>query len=106
MFLISSVVTAIALLSLLALKRVEAVLKKDTYAVVSVLSLDTAGQYERVEEIVANCGAHTMEMGIEKELECGTVLYSFRVRMSPKNSSCRLVDALSGLDGVRRVSVQ
>jgi putative Mg2+ transporter-C (MgtC) family protein len=106
MFLISTVVTAIALLSLLALKRVEAVLKKDTYAVVSVLSQDKAGQYERVEEIVANCGAHTMEMGIERELELGTVLFSFRVRMSPKNTSCRLVDALSGLDGVRRVKVQ
>ena len=106
MFVISLLVTAIALTSLLALKKVESVLKKDTYAVVSVLSQDITGQYERIEDIVLRCGAQTMEMGVERVLEHGTILFNFRVKMTPKDSSCRLVDALSGLEGVRRVKVQ
>lgn len=106
MFAISLVVTAIALVSLLVLKQVEGVLNKDTYQQVTVVSADLPGQFERIEQIVQECGASLMETALERQLDVATIRFEFRLRVATRGASCRLVDLLSAVDGVRKVSLR
>lgn len=105
LFMVSFMVTAIALVSLLILKRVEASLHKDTYLQVAVLCSDRDGRFEQIKQIVQECGADMMESGMERHLDEGTIRFEFRLRVATHRASCSLVDALSGLEGVRKVSV-
>jgi putative Mg2+ transporter-C (MgtC) family protein len=105
MLLIAIVVTGIALISLLVLKRVEEGLKRDTYQHVAVLSSSNEGQFEKIAKVVSDCGSGLMETGFEHDIEAGTIKLEFRVRVSGRSGSCKLVDALSAVDGVKRVSL-
>lgn len=106
MFMVAMVVTSIALISLLVLKKVEGVMNKDTYQHVSVLSVDVPGQYERIEQIMQECGADLMETALERNLDTATIRFEFRLRVATRSTSCRLVDLLSAVDGVRKISLR
>lgn len=105
MFMISLIVTTIALVSLLVLKQVEGVLNKDTYQHVTVVSSDLPGQFERIEQIVQQCGASLMETALEREIDLKIIRFELRLRVATRQTSCRLVDLLSSVDGVRKVSL-
>jgi len=106
MFMVSLLVTAIALVSLLVLKQAEGMLNKHTYQQVTVISADVPGQFERIEQIVQECGASLMETALEREVDLAMIRFEFSLRMGARNTSCRLVDTLSSLDGVRKVSLR
>jgi putative Mg2+ transporter-C (MgtC) family protein len=105
MLLIAVVVTGIALISLLVLKRVEEGLKRDTYQQLMVVSSYNEGQFAQIFKVASDCGSGLMETGFERDIEAGTIKLEFRVRVSDRSGSCKLVDALSAVDGVKRVSL-
>lgn len=106
MLLIAVMVTAISLISLLVLKRVEEGLNRDTYQQVTVVSGYHEGLSERITQVVRDCGSDLMESGVERDVEAGTVRFDFRVRVISGIATCRLVDVLSGVEGVKRVSLR
>lgn len=106
LFVISCAVTAVALLSLLVLKQVEGKLHKDTYLEVSLLSEDREGRLEQIGDILQQCGVELMETAVERHLDVGTVQYDFRLKVATRVKGCPLVDLLSELDGVRKVSLR
>ena len=106
MLLIAVMVTAISLISLLVLKRVEEGLNRDTYQQVTVVSGYHEGLSERITQVVRDCGSDLMESGVERDVEAGTIRFDFRVRVISGIATCRLVDVLSGVEGVKRVSLR
>ncbi|ACD95044.1 MgtC/SapB family protein [Trichlorobacter lovleyi] len=106
MLLIAVVVTAISLVSLLVLKRVEEGLSRDIYQQVMVSSEYREGQSERIAQAVRDCGSDLMESGIARDVEAGTVTFEFRVRVISGIATCKLVDVLSGIEGVKLVSLR
>lgn len=106
MIAIAMVATVLALASLLVLKKLEGVIHKDIYFQITLLSTDLPGQLERIGEVVRGCGAELMETAIRRDMEVKSIQFDFRVRMSNRPSSCRLLDVLSDLDGIRQVSLK
>lgn len=106
MLLIAVVVTAISLVSLLVLKRVEEGLSRDIYQQVTVVSEYRDGQSERIAQVVRDCGSDLMESGVERNVEAGTVTFEFRVRVISGIATCKLVDVLSLVEGVKLVSLR
>ena len=106
MIAIAMISTVLALASLLALKKLESVINKDIYFQIALLSADLPGQLERIGEVVRGCKAELMETAIKRDMESETIHFDFRVKMSSRPSSCRLLDVLSALDGVRQVSLK
>jgi len=106
MLLIAVVVTAISLVSLLVLKRVEEGLSRDVYQQVTVVSEYREGQSERIAQVVRECGSDLMESGVERNVEVGTVTFEFRVRVISGIAGCKLVDVLSLVEGVKLVSLR
>jgi putative Mg2+ transporter-C (MgtC) family protein len=105
MLLIAVAVTALALISLLVLKRIEASLNRDVYRQVRVLSTNNEGQFERIAQVVRNCGSDLIETGVQRDVEAGTIRFEFRVRGSSGSASCKLVELLSEVNGVKKVSL-
>lgn len=106
LFTISLMVTSIALINLLVLKHIEGMLNKDVYQQVAVVSSDLPGQFERIEQIVKDCDASLMETAMERQLDTATIRFEFRLRIAARSTSCRLVDMLSAVEGVRKVSLR
>jgi putative Mg2+ transporter-C (MgtC) family protein len=106
LFTVSLVATAIALISLLVLKQIEGVMNKDSYHQVMVVSNDLPGQFDRIEQIVKDCGASLMETALERQLDTATIRFEFRMRIATRNASCRLFDLLSAVEGVQKVSLR
>lgn len=106
MIAIAMISTVLALASLLALKKLEAVINKDIYFQITLLSTDLPGQLERIGEVVRGCKAELMETAVKRDVQAETIHFDFRVKMSSRPTSCRLLDLLSGLEGVRQISLK
>lgn len=98
--------TVLALASLLSLKIVERTIRKDLYFHVTLQSADLPGQLEKIDAAVNECGAEQMETAIQRDLETGVMQYDFRVRTSSHAVSCRLLDVLSAVHGIRKISLK
>lgn len=103
LYFLSMVVTAIALISLLLLKKVENLLRRDIYANLKVWSRDLQGQGENIEDILRQCQMQVVNSSVERDRERGEIFYEYDFKHSSRNFTCPLIDLVSALDGVRKV---
>lgn len=99
-------VTGLAFASLLLLKKVENLLKRDTYIMVKVLSADLEGQSGRVELVMLDCQVEAISMALEKDLESRTILLDFQVRHHTRKLACALADRIALIEGVKKVWIE
>jgi putative Mg2+ transporter-C (MgtC) family protein len=100
------VVTVLAVLSLLLLKKVENKLKRDTYVSIKVWSADLEGQMAGIENLISDCQMEVMNVSIEKDVRNGVICLEFHVRRSTRELACNLVDNIVALGGVRKVRLE
>lgn len=103
LFMLSVLVTAIALVSLIALKKIEGMLDRDSYALLKVESDDLDGQLERIATVVKGCGYQMTPAGMELRAG-GEMVFEFQVKMHGRHISYDAIDRVSAIDGVRAVS--
>lgn len=103
LFMLSVLVTSIALISLIVLKKVEVMLDRDSYAKLIVDSDDLEGQLERIATAVAACGLQMIPYGMEKKSD-GRVVFELQVKMYGKNISYEVIDWISSIAGIRKVT--
>lgn len=103
LFAVSLVVTMISLATLLLLKKVEGVLKRDTYNSVKVWSDDVAGQLDRIEQILKAGELEIIDLNVEKDVDSARIYFEFEVKFSTRGTKCCIVDSLVSVDGIRRV---
>lgn len=100
------VVTFLAFVSLLLLKKVENLLRRDAYVAVTVWSADLEGQQAKIEQIMEQCPVQVMNVAIEKDLEKRSLVLDYQVRYRTRKLNCDLADMVAGLEGVKRVRVE
>lgn len=105
LFGISLAVTVMALISLLLLKRVEAMLTRDTYVYIRVWSEIRPGQLEKVEQLLQQCNIKVLNSSMERNAETGQLHVTYQVKYNSKKLDCNPVDLISSLEGIRRVSI-
>ncbi|KAF0220070.1 MAG: putative Mg2+ transporter-C (MgtC) family [Geobacteraceae bacterium] len=103
MYATSTVVTMLALVSLLLLKKVENKLSRDTYSSVKVWSADMEGQMGRIEKLLADCQVQVMNVSIEKDMESRDIFLEFEVKYSARELACNLVNVIVATSGVKKV---
>jgi putative Mg2+ transporter-C (MgtC) family protein len=96
-------VTGLALASLLLLKKVEDRLSRDTYVLFRVWSADVDGQKERLERLIAECNLQLVGISIERNLAMAEAYYEFQLKSRARELTCRLVDTVHTIDGIKRV---
>jgi putative Mg2+ transporter-C (MgtC) family protein len=106
MYAAALVVTILAVVSLLLLKRVENRLRRDTYISVKVWSADVDGQMARIEKLISDCRMQVINVGIAKDLAKREVCLDFYVKQSSREMACNLVDAIAAVGGVMKVRLE
>ncbi|HZV82160.1 MAG TPA: MgtC/SapB family protein [Geobacteraceae bacterium] len=105
LFGISLVVTLMSLVSLLLLKRVEAMLNRDTYVYLRIWSENRPEQLQKIEHLLQECKIHVLNSTMELNVETGQFHVVYQVKYNSKKLSCSPVDQVSCLEGIRRVSL-
>ncbi|WP_298273313.1 MgtC/SapB family protein [Geobacter sp.] len=103
LYAVSVVVTSISLATLLLLKKVEGVLKRDKYSTIKVWSDDLEGQLERIRNILETCRLELVDVSVEKDVETSKMYFEFEVRFSTGNLECRVVDDVASVPGVQKI---
>lgn len=106
LFALSIFVTLLALLSLIALKKIEVQLPHDQYAMLVVTCADFPGQLERLSSVITSCSMSMTAVGMDRRQHSGQLTYEFQVKMKGRELGCKLIDKLSEIDGVRDVSLK
>jgi len=105
LFGLSITVTLIALGSLLFLKRVEGMLKKDSYVYLRIWTEDLPQQTEKIEALLDGCKIHPLHSSIEKNNITAELHLVYQVRYNLKDISGDPVHTLAALPGVKRVAM-
>jgi putative Mg2+ transporter-C (MgtC) family protein len=105
LFGISLAVTVMSLISLLLLKRVEAMLTRDTYVYLRIWSEVRPDQLEKVEQLMARCNISVLNSSMERDVEASQLHVTYQVKYNSKKLDCNPVDLIASLDGVKRVSL-
>lgn len=103
LFFLSVLVTAIALLSLVALKKIEGVLSRDSYALLTVESDDVEGQLERIASAVEACGYRMAPLGMKRR-SSGGLVFDLQIKMRGDHFKSEAIDRISEIAGVRGVN--
>lgn len=105
LFGISMVVTVMSLVSLLLLKRVEAMLTRDTYVYLRVWSGSRPAQLQEIEKLLKECNIGVVNLSLERNLECDEFHVMYQLKYNTKKLVCNPVEVISSLEGVKRVSI-
>jgi putative Mg2+ transporter-C (MgtC) family protein len=97
------VVTLLAVLSLLLLKKVENWIRKDTYLSVKVWSTDLDGQQEQLQKCMEECQFQVLTVSIEKDLENGNISLDFYIRHKTGVAAGNLIDRIAAMQGITRI---
>lgn len=97
------VVTLLALLSLLLLKKLENVLNRDTYTSLTVWSEDREGQIALLEQHLRACSMEVLDVSVERDKSAGTLLVEFDIRYRSRKATCNLMDTIMNVAGVVKV---
>jgi putative Mg2+ transporter-C (MgtC) family protein len=102
---ISMAVTVMSLISLLLLKKVESMLKRDTYLYLRVWSEDLPERASIVESLVAGCGAAIINKSLEKNIEKAEIHLIYHIKYNVHSLSSDPVQLISDLPGMKRVAL-
>jgi putative Mg2+ transporter-C (MgtC) family protein len=103
LFGISMAVTVISLTSLLLLKRIEEVLKRDSYIAIRIWCEDFPEQMQLIEDRLEKCNLHLLNTTIEKNIATSELHLVYQVKYNSKDLCKDPVDAISSLPGMKRV---
>lgn len=106
MYATSLLVTLLAVINLIFLKKLENRLQKDTYFRIMVWSEDLEGQIERIEQLIKTCSMVIVNLSIDKDFIHKSILLEIDVRSRTRSECNRLSDTLSDLQGITRIRME
>jgi putative Mg2+ transporter-C (MgtC) family protein len=105
-YLFGSVVSGIAILSLIGLKRIEKKLSKDWYKEMTIVSEDGEGQIDRVQEIMQKYNIKVTNLNIKRDLQKKEITLGFRLRIRAVQPDRNILKEVFGIPGIKRVDLQ
>jgi putative Mg2+ transporter-C (MgtC) family protein len=106
LFLVSFLVTCLALLSLLLLKKVEYRLRRDVYLAVKIWSDEGKDQLATISGLLEASRMEIVKVSLERDLEKRELQLEYSVRSSDPGQSFELIDQLAAVPGVKRVRLE
>lgn len=103
LFLPGVMATVLALLSLIFLKRLEPVIKKDRYLSLAVTAVNRAGVQDEVERLFAERRLRITDVRSHVDLQAGEVVLEYILTQHRQRMGRELSAAVAAIDGVRRI---
>ena len=105
-YLFGTLVTGLTVTSLLILKKVEKMLKRDWYKEMEVISEDLPGQIDRIQEVIDKYNFKVINQGIRKDLQKKELTAYFLLRLRTVFPDRRVLQEIFDLEGVKRVDLE
>ena len=105
LFGISLLVTMISLGSLLLLKKIELMLKRDTYVYIRIWCEDSPEQMQLIDVQLGKCNLQILHATIEKNIETSELHLVYQVKYNSKDLARHPVDVISSVPGMKRVAM-
>jgi len=105
-YLFGIIVSAIALGSLIGLKRWEKKISKDWYQEMVVISEDVEGQVERIQAIIDKHDSKVTRFGVKRNLEKKEITMNFRLRSRAIHPDQKMYGEVFGLQGIKQVELK
>ncbi len=106
LYVIAPLVTLLAVVSLLLLKKVENRLKKDTYSSVKVWSEDISSQIESIEELLGVYQLSLLNAIVEKDIVNREIFLAFEIKLSTREVARELLGKIVNIPGVKKVRLE
>lgn len=106
MYATSILVTSLAVLNLVFLKKLENRLKKDTYFRVLIWADDVSMQIEKIQSLLGRCSMQIVNVVIDRDLKQKTVLLEIDVKGNSRDECNRLTAELSEIESVTRIRLE
>lgn len=103
LFIPGGIATAVALVSLIYLKKLEPALKKDRYLHMTVVADGARDIYPELEALFTQCRLRVTDLGGETDLAGQEVRYDFVLTRHKKRVGRELSTAIAGLEGVKKI---
>lgn len=105
-YLFGSVVSGIAILSLLGLKGIEKKLSKDWYKEMIIVSEDVEGQIDRVQEVIDKYNIKVTNFTIKRDLQNKEMTLDFRLRLRAVQPDRNILKEVFYIAGIKRVELR
>ncbi len=104
-YLFGSVVSGIAILSLLGLKGIEKKLSKDWYKKMIIVSEDVEGQIDRIQTVIDRYNVKVTNLNIKRDLQQKEITLDFRLRFRAVQPDRNILKEVFGMPGIKRVEL-
>ena len=104
-YLFGSVVSGIAILSLIGLKGIEKKLSKDWYQEMIIVSEDLEGQIDQVQEVIDKYNIKVTNFKIKRDLQQKEITLGFRLRLRVVQPDRNILREVFGMPGIKRVEL-
>jgi putative Mg2+ transporter-C (MgtC) family protein len=105
-YLFGSVVSGIAILSLVGLKGIEKKLSKDWYEEMIIVSEDTEGQIDRIQEVMDKYNIKVTKLNIKKDFQKKEITLGFRLRLRAVQPDRNILKDVFNVPGIKKVDLQ
>jgi putative Mg2+ transporter-C (MgtC) family protein len=105
-YLFGFTVSAIALISLIGLKRWEKIIRKDRYQQMVVISEDIEGQIDRIQAIIAKYEVAITKLGIKRNFQEKELTLHFYLRYRAIQPDRNMYQQIFGLPGIKEVELK
>jgi uncharacterized membrane protein YhiD involved in acid resistance len=102
-YLLGTVTSAIAILSLMGLKKFEKKLSKDWYKEIMIVSEDMEGQLDRIQNVIDRYKIKVIGSGLRKDLQKKEMVVNFRLRVRAIKPDQSLLKEVFEIEGIKRV---
>jgi len=104
-YLFGSVVSGIAILSLIGLKGIEKKLSKDWYQEMIIVSEDLEGQIDQVQEVIDKYNIKVTNFKIKRDLQQKEITLGFRLRLRVVQPDRNILREVFAMPGIKRVEL-
>ncbi len=106
LYVIAPFVTLLAVVSLLLLKKIENLIKRDTYSCIKIWSDDVNDQMEKIEELLVVCQLKFLNAIVEKDVVNRQVFIAFETKLGARDVVDKLLGKIVNIPGVRKVRIE
>ncbi len=106
LYFIAPFVTFLAVISLLLLKKVENLLRRDTYSSVKIWSEGIDNHLIRIEGLLGGYGLQLMNAIVEKDVSNRETFIAFEIKLSNRDIAYRLFENIATIPGVKKVRIE
>ncbi len=99
-------VTVLALISLLLLKRIERWVRKDRYSTLTLDCRNVDSRRAEIETLLSSYGFRVLESGVDKDCLTGATRLDFVIARSGHKDRGQVVEAFAKIEGVERVRLR